>query len=43
MRNPNLVASEDGVHGLTKSLALESARKGVTVNTISPGYIGTIW
>jgi acetoacetyl-CoA reductase len=29
------------VHGFTKALALEVARKGVTVNTISPGYIGT--
>jgi len=29
------------MHGFTKSLALEVARKGVTVNTISPGYIGT--
>ena len=29
------------MHGFSKSLALEVARKGVTVNTISPGYIGT--
>jgi acetoacetyl-CoA reductase len=29
------------MHGFTKSLALEVAKKGVTVNTISPGYIGT--
>jgi acetoacetyl-CoA reductase len=29
------------MHGITKTLALEYARKGVTVNTVSPGYIGT--
>ena len=29
------------MHGFTKALALEVARKGITVNTISPGYIGT--
>jgi NAD(P)-dependent dehydrogenase (short-subunit alcohol dehydrogenase family) len=29
------------MHGFTKALALEVARKGVTVNTISPGCIGT--
>jgi acetoacetyl-CoA reductase len=29
------------VHGFTKALALEVAKKNVTVNTISPGYIGT--
>ena len=29
------------MHGFTKSLAMEVASKGVTVNTISPGYIGT--
>ncbi len=37
----NYAAAKSGMHGFTKSLALESARKGVTVNTISPGYIGT--
>ena len=37
----NYAAAKSGMHGFTKSLALEVARKGVTVNTISPGYIGT--
>ena len=37
----NYAAAKAGMHGFTKSLALESAKKGVTVNTISPGYIGT--
>src|SRR5204862_6590919 len=37
----NYAAAKAGMHGFTKSLGLEVARKGVTVNTISPGYIGT--
>lgn len=37
----NYAAAKAGMHGFTKSLALEVAKKGVTVNTISPGYIGT--
>jgi len=37
----NYAAAKAGMHGFAKSLALEVARKGVTVNTISPGYIGT--
>src|SRR5258706_67862 len=37
----NYAAAKAGMHGFTKSLALEVAKKGGTVNTISPGYIGT--
>lgn len=37
----NYAASKAGMYGFTKSLALEVARKGITVNTISPGYIAT--
>jgi acetoacetyl-CoA reductase len=37
----NYAAAKAGMHGFTKSLALEVSKKGVTVNTISPGYIGT--
>jgi acetoacetyl-CoA reductase len=37
----NYSAAKAGMHGFSKALALEYARKGVTVNTISPGYIGT--
>jgi acetoacetyl-CoA reductase len=37
----NYAASKAGMYGLTKSLAQEGARKGVTVNTVSPGYIAT--
>ena len=37
----NYSAAKAGMHGFTKALALEYARKGVTSNTISPGYIGT--
>jgi 2-hydroxycyclohexanecarboxyl-CoA dehydrogenase len=35
------VASKSGVVGLTKSLALEFGPKGITVNTIPPGFIDT--
>jgi acetoacetyl-CoA reductase len=37
----NYSAAKAGMHGFTKTLAMEVARKGITVNTISPGYIGT--
>jgi acetoacetyl-CoA reductase len=37
----NYAAAKAGMHGFTKSLALEVARRGVTVNTISPGFIAT--
>ena len=37
----NYSAAKAGMHGFTKSLAMEVAKYGVTINTISPGYIGT--
>lgn len=37
----NYAAAKAGLHGFTKSLALEVANKGITVNTVSPGYLRT--
>jgi acetoacetyl-CoA reductase len=37
----NYAAAKAGMHGFTKSLALEVARHGITVNTVSPGYLRT--
>ena len=37
----NYSAAKAGMHGFSKALAQETVRKGVTVNTISPGYVAT--
>lgn len=37
----NYAAAKAGMHGFTKSLALELAKYGITVNTVSPGYLNT--
>ena len=37
----NYTAAKAGIHGFTKSLAYEVAKKGITVNTVSPGYVKT--
>jgi acetoacetyl-CoA reductase len=37
----NYAAAKSGMFGLTMSLALETARKGITVNSVTPGFIST--
>lgn len=37
----NYAATKSALYGFTKSLAQEVAKKGITVNTVSPGYINT--
>jgi len=37
----NYAAAKSGIHGFTKSLAMEGARWGITANAIAPGYVAT--
>ncbi|MCZ6721789.1 MAG: SDR family oxidoreductase, partial [Proteobacteria bacterium] len=37
----NYAAAKAGMHGITKALAREGAGRGITVNTLAPGYVDT--
>ena len=37
----NYAAAKSGMFGLTMSLALETAQKGITVNSVAPGFVST--
>ncbi len=37
----NYIAAKAGIEGLTKAMALETAKRGITVNAVSPGFIAT--
>jgi len=37
----NYASAKSGIHGFTKALALETARYGITVNCVAPGYVDT--